>query len=107
MHQHMLTFSWTILKENIFLEGISLNYLRFIDDIFFILTGSRHRLTTFLNDLNTKHDAIKFEYKMSQTSIPFPARKFISKTTNYTQRFIGKKQTDKTFCILNQSILYH
>ena len=33
--------------------------------------------------------------------------KFISKTTNYTQRCIGKKQTDKNFCTLIQSILYH
>ena len=49
-----------------FLEGLSLSYLRFIDNIFFIWTGSKDQLITFLNDLNTKHNSIKFEYKISQ-----------------------------------------
>ena len=54
-----------------FLEGLSLSYLRFNDDILFIRTGSKDQLMTFLNDLNTKHNSIKFEYKISQSSIPF------------------------------------
>ena len=57
-HQHILTSSWTILKEKYvfpLLEGLSLNYLIFMDDIFFIWTGSKGQLIKFLNDLNTKH----------------------------------------------------
>ena len=41
-----------------FLEGLSLSYLRFIDDIFLIWTGSKHQLITFLSDLNTKNNSI-------------------------------------------------
>ena len=53
------------------LKGLSLSYLRFIDNIFFILTGSEEQLITFLKDLNTEHNSIKFGYKISQSSIPF------------------------------------
>ena len=90
-----------------FLEGLSRSYLRFVDDIFFIWTGSEDQLITFSNELDTKHNSIKFEYKISQSSILFMTRKFTSKTTNYTQRFIGKKQTDKNFCVFIQRTLYH
>ena len=45
-----------------FLEGFSLSYLRFIDVIFFIWTGGKDQLITFLNDMNTKHNSIKFEF---------------------------------------------
>ena len=54
-----------------FLEGLSLSYLRFTDDIFFIWTCSKDQLITFLNNLNAKHDSVKLEYKMSQSRIPF------------------------------------
>ena len=93
-----------------FLGGLSLGHLRFIDNMLFILPRSKDQLITFfLNDLNTKHNSIKFGYKILQSSIPFLTRKPISKNNyaNCTQRFIGKKQTDKTFCILIQSTLYH
>ena len=54
-----------------FLEGLLLSYLIFNDDIFFIRTGSKDQLITFLNELNTKHNSIKFEYMISKSSIPF------------------------------------
>ena len=44
-----------------FLDGLSIGYLRFIDDIFFTWTGSKYQLITFLNDLNTKYNSIKFK----------------------------------------------
>ena len=40
---------------------------------------------TYLNDLNTKHNSIKFDYKISQSIIPFLTQKFRSKTKHYTQ----------------------
>ena len=53
------------------LQGLSLIYLRFIDDIFFIWTGTKEQLTNCLNNLNKKLNSIKFECKISQTSITF------------------------------------
>ena len=37
-----------------FLQGLSLIYLRFIDDIFLIWTGTKEQLTNCLNNLNKK-----------------------------------------------------
>ena len=48
-----------------FLQGISLIYLRFIDNIFFIWTGTKEPLTNCLNNLNKKRNSINFEYKIS------------------------------------------
>ena len=82
-----------------FLQGLSISYLRFIDDIFFIWTGSKDQLITFLNDLITKHNSIKFEYKISQSSIPFlDTEVYIKNNKLYTK--IYRKETGKTFCIL-------
>ena len=47
-----------------FIKGFSLIYLRFIDDIFLIWTGNKKDLVKFLNELNTKHKSIKFEYQI-------------------------------------------
>ena len=54
-----------------FFQELSLIYLLFIYVIFFILTGTKEQLTNCLNNLNKKHNSIKFEYKISQTSITF------------------------------------
>ena len=35
-----------------------------IDDIFFIWTGSKEQLIRNLDELDTKHDTIKFQYKI-------------------------------------------
>ena len=53
------------------LRGLSLIYLRFIDDMFLIWTGTKEQLTNCLNNVNKKRNSIKFEYKISQTSITF------------------------------------
>ena len=55
----------------LFLDSFSLSYVRFIDNIFFIWTGSKDQLITFLNDLDAKLNSIKLEYKILQSSIPF------------------------------------
>ena len=47
-----------------FIKGFSLIYVRFIEDIFFTLTGNKKDLMKFLNELNTKHQSIKFEYQI-------------------------------------------
>ena len=54
-----------------FFQGTQLIYLRCNDDIFFIWTGIQEQLKNCLNDLTQKHNSIKLEYKISQTSITF------------------------------------
>ena len=77
-----------------FSEGLSLNYLRFINDIFFIWAGSKDQLITFLNDSNTRYKSIKFEYKISQSSIPFlDTEVYIKNNKLYTK--IYRKETDR------------
>ena len=44
-------------------------FLRFIDDLFMIWTGSEQKLLDFLSDLNKQNPSIKFEFKYSQTKI--------------------------------------
>ena len=44
-------------------------FLKFIDDLLMIWTGSEQELLDFMSDLNKKHSSIKFEFKYSQTKI--------------------------------------
>ena len=82
-----------------FLEGLLPSYLRFIEDIFFIWTGSKGHLITFLNYLNTKHNSIKFEYKISQSSMPFlDTEVYIKNNKLYIK--VYRKETSR------QNILY-
>ena len=50
--------------ERKFACPFSLIYLRFIDDIFFIWTGSKSNVEKFLIELNIKCTSIKFEYEI-------------------------------------------
>ena len=65
-----------------FLEGLSMRYLRFIDQ------------PIFLNDLNAKHNSIKFEYKISQSSIPFLCTEVYIKNNKLCTK-ICRKETDR------------
>ena len=68
---------------NIFMANFELKYiypyirdkaeifLRFIDDLFMIWTGSEQELLDFMSGLNKKHPSIKFEFKYSQIKIEF------------------------------------
>ena len=57
----MPIYFWIILKKIYpFLQGLSMIYLRFLDDIFFIWTGSKKQLIRNLDELSTKYDSIKF-----------------------------------------------
>ena len=53
------------------IDAKTLLYLCFIDDIFMIWTKSEKDLTEFLNELNTKHTSVKFEFKYSRQQIEF------------------------------------
>ena len=84
-----------------FIKGFLFIYLRFIDDLFFIWTGNKKDLMKFLNELDTKHESIKFEYQISKTSITFlDPEAYIKNSKLYTK--IYRKQTDcQTFLNIN------
>ena len=85
-----------------FLRGTSLIYLRFNNDIFFIWTGTQEQLTNCFNDLNEKHNSIKFEYKILQTSITF-LDKYVFIRNNKHVTKIYRKNTDCLNFIQKQS----
>ena len=70
-------------------------FLRFIDDLFMIWTGSEHELLDFMSDLNKKHSSIKFEFKYSQTKIEFLDVLVYKDHNNMLQTTIYRKQTDR------------
>ena len=53
------------------IEGKSLTYFRYINDIFLIWTRTKNELDQFFKDLNKKHPSIKFDYKASKDCIVF------------------------------------
>ena len=86
-----------------FIKAFSLMYLRFIDDIFFIWTGSKIDLEKFLNELNSKHSSIKFEYEILKERISFLNTKIYVKNKKlYTKTFRDQEKTDcQTFFNVN------
>ena len=66
------------------IEGKSLKYFKYINDIFLIWTGTKNELDQFFKDLNKKHLSIKFDYKTSKDRIVF------LDTANYTYRYTEK-----------------
>ena len=61
---------------------------------FFKWPGNKEQLIRKLDKLNTKHDSIKFEYKISKTSVSFlDTDVYIMNKKLYTK--IYRKQTDR------------
>ena len=60
-------------KQHIYpyIKNKSILYLRYIDDIFMIWTGTKQELLIFLENLNSKHKTIKFEHNISHSKISF------------------------------------
>ena len=56
-------------------------YCRFIDDIFFIWNGTVIQLQEVIKKLNNRHPTIKFDFKLSKTTIEFLDTKY-TKTKN-------------------------
>ena len=62
-------------------------FVRFIDDLFMIWTGSEQEFPYFMSDL------IKFEFKYSQTKIEFPDVLVYKDHNNILQTTLYRKQT--------------
>ena len=76
-------------------DAKTLLYLRFIDDIFMIWTKSEKDLIEFLNELNTKHTSIKFEFKYLRQQIEFLGTLVYIDNNNKLQTTLYKKPTDR------------
>ena len=60
-------------KQHIYpyIKNKSILYLRYIHNIFMTWTGTKQELFIFLEKLNSKHKAIKFEHNISHSNIAF------------------------------------
>ena len=84
-----------------FIKTFPLIYLRFIDDIFLIWTGSKTDLEKILNELNAKHPSIKFEYKISKERISFLDTNIYIKNNKLHTKIFRKKTDGQTFLNIN------
>ena len=71
-------------------------YCRFIDDIFFIWNGTVIQLQEFIKKLNNRHPTIKFDFKLSKTTIEFLDTKvYKNKEQNKLLTNVYCKPTDR------------
>ena len=84
-----------------FIKTFLLIYLRFIDDIFFMWTGSKSDLEKVLNELTTKHPSIKFEYEISKERISFLDTEINIKNNKLHTKIFRKKTNRQTFLNIN------
>ena len=76
-------------------------YLRFIDDIFFMLTGSKTDLERFLNELNTKHPSVEFEYEILKERISFLDTEIYIKNKKLHTKILRNKTDCQTYLNIN------
>ena len=71
--RHMPMFSWDNLKKTLCIPITTppLVWVRFIDDIFCIFTGTLDELNSFIDYLNSCDPHIQFTKEISQTSVTF------------------------------------
>ena len=80
-----------------FIKTFSLIYLRFIDDIFFIWTGSKTDLEKFVNELNTKFPSTKFEYEILKERVSYLDTEMFIKNNKLHTKIFRKKPDRQTF----------
>ena len=87
-----------------FLQRLSLIYLPFIDDIFFIWTGTKEQLRNCLNNFkNTILSSLNIKYH--NLASHFLIQKSLLKITNLSQKSIRKALTTRASFIWIQTIL--
>ena len=77
------------------IKRLILLYCRFIDDIFFIWTGSETELLRVTNEINEIHPTIKFDIQYSKKSINFLDTTITITTNNMIKTAIYNKPTDR------------
>ena len=88
-----------------FIENKSSNYLRYIDDIFFLWHGTEDELKTFLTQINNVHPTIKFDSNYSYTQINFLDTTIKKNLKNELITTLYKKDTDRNTYLHKKS--YH
>ena len=83
-------------------------YLRYIDELFLIWTGTKDQFKGFISNLNNQHPYIKFTYKISNTSIEISSTLlYKSRTEEFIRRFSKNPQTHKTTSITKRNTREH
>ena len=54
-----------------YIQNLCILYLRYIDDLFLIWTGTKEQFKDFVTNLNSQHPSNKFSYQISDKSIDF------------------------------------
>ena len=69
-------------------------YLRYIDDIFMVWIKSESELRKFMNEINQKHQSIKFDFMFSKENIEFLDTLVYIDSNSRLQTTLYKKPTD-------------
>ena len=81
-------YIYSYIKEKV------VTFLRLIDDLFMMWTGTEEELLKFINELNQKHKTIKFDFKYSKTKIEFLDVLVYKDINNKLQITLCKKPTN-------------
>ena len=76
------------------IEGKSLTYFRYIDDVILIWIGTKNELNQFLKNLNKKCPSIKSDYKASKNRIVFLDTEIYLHNSKFDTK-IYRKETDR------------
>ena len=93
----MPTFLWQASNQNIYpyIKEKIKRFLRFIDDLFMIWTGTEEERLRFINELKQKHKTMKLEFKYSKPKIEFLDVLMYKDINNKLQITLCKKPTDR------------
>ena len=70
-------------------------YLRYIDDIFILWTGTKQQFENVMSELKEKHISIKFDYEMSTREVPLLDTIVYIDNRNHLQTRLHRKPTDR------------
>ena len=77
-----------------FIQNLHSLYLRYIDDIFMIWTGTKLQFEQFMMHLNQQHPSIKFTYKISNEAVEFLDTTVNIDKNNQLQTKLDRKPRD-------------
>ena len=76
------------------IKNKSVIYLHYIDNIFMVWIKSKSKLRKFMNEINQKHQSIKFDFKFSKENIEFLNTLVYIDSNNRLQTTLYRKRTD-------------
>ena len=78
-----------------FITNIHKLYLRYIDDIFIVWTGTRQQFIDFIGKVNEKYPSIKFKYQISNKAVDFPDTAVYIDENNKLETKLYRRPTDR------------